>query len=347
MQRHRIAVALQGGGSHGAYTWGILDRLLSEESLEIVGISGTSAGAMNAGILADGLLRGGAERAKVALAGYWNDVGRLPGFVKALTPPLPGADQSWHLDRNPLYLWLDMLTRIWSPYDTNPLNYNPLRPLLERIDFAGLRTDATAPRVFIGTTNVRTGLRRIFENHELSIDVLLASACLPMLYQAVEIDGEHYWDGGYTGNPPLAPLYLRTTASDVVIIGINPLQRAQVPRTAREIISRVDEISFNSTFLLELGAIAFVEGLLARGMQSPIKPVRVHQITGEALGSLGASSKMNNDPSFLRYLHRMGWDTADGWISDSMHCVGVRSSFDLSGFIPVPNSEALASRLVA
>src|SRR5262245_36358437 len=160
--RRRIAVALQGGGSHGAFTWGVLDRLLEEPNFEIVGISGTSAGAMNAGILADGLRRGGASEARAALARYWRDVGSLPGFASLALQATPGMTPVWHLDNNPLFLWTDMLTRIWSPYQTNPSNYNPLRSLLERIDFEGLRHDPEAARVFICATNVRTGLRHVF-----------------------------------------------------------------------------------------------------------------------------------------------------------------------------------------
>ncbi|HET9642610.1 MAG TPA: patatin-like phospholipase family protein [Burkholderiaceae bacterium] len=226
--RFRVAIALQGGGSHGAFTWGVLDRLLMEPDLNIVGISGTSAGAMNAAVLADGLRRGGRSAAKAALTSYWEDVGRLPGYASFQVLTFPGAPRSWHLDNNPVFLWMDMLARIWSPYQINPFNHHPLRALLERIDFEALRRDPNATRVFIGATNVRSGLRRVFDNGELSVDVLLASACLPLLYQAVEIGGEHYWDGGYTGNPPLAPLYLRTTATDVIVIGINPLMRADV-----------------------------------------------------------------------------------------------------------------------
>jgi len=183
----RLAIALQGGGSHGAFTWGVLDRLLQEPRLEIVAISGTSAGAMNAGILADGLRRGGAAQARKALENYWKDVGRLPGYAGFPPPALPGAPRTWNLERNPVFLWHEMLTRIWSPYETNPFNYNPLRTLLERIDFDGLRRDPRAARVFICATNVRTGSRRVFENEELSADVLLASAALPQVYQAVEL----------------------------------------------------------------------------------------------------------------------------------------------------------------
>ena len=184
VETRRVALALQGGGSHGAFTWGVLDRLLVEPSLEIVGISGTSAGAMNAGVLADGLRRGGASQARIALRDYWQDVGRLPGYA-SLWPWVP--QRTWHLDHNPLYLWADMLTRVCSPYQIGISNSHPLRELLQRIDFEGLRVDASAPRVFICATNVRTGLRRVFHNAELSVDVLLASACLPQAYQAVPI----------------------------------------------------------------------------------------------------------------------------------------------------------------
>ena len=170
---------------------------------------------------------------------------------------------------NPIYLWADMLTRVCSPYQINCSNYHPLREMLQRIDFEGLRDDASAPRVFICATNVRTGLRRVFHNAELSVDVLLASACLPQAYQAVQIGDDFYWDGGYTGNPALAPLYLGTNATDLIVVGINPIERPTVPHTARGIIDRIDEISFNSTFMLELGAIAFVEQLMKSAAVQP------------------------------------------------------------------------------
>jgi NTE family protein len=331
----RIAVALQGGGSHGAFTWGVLDRLLLEPDLEIVGISGTSAGAMNAAILADGLRRGGRSEARAALASYWEDVGGLPGYASFEALPVPGP-RSWHLDTNPIFLWMDMLARVWSPYQTNPCNYHPLRALLERIDFEELRRDQDVPRVFIGATNVRSGLRRVFDNGELSVDVLLASACLPLAYQAVEIGGEHYWDGGYTGNPPLAPLYLRTTATDVVIIGINPLLRADVPRTAREIISRIDEISFNSAFITELAAIAFIEQILGpAAAKDRVRRMFMHIINDKELDAFGASSKMNNESAFLEHLRKVGWNAAEHWLEANLRFVGDRSTVDLSGLLPL------------
>ncbi|MGA7323011.1 MAG: patatin-like phospholipase family protein [Rhodomicrobium sp.] len=285
-KKQRVAVALQGGGSHGAFTWGVLDRLLEGPSFEIVGISGTSAGAMNAGFLADGLRRGGPPQARLALRHYWEDVGRLPGYG-SLWPF--GPQYTWHLENNPLFLSADMLSRIWSPYQTNPSNHNPLRELVESIDFEGLRHDASAIRVFICATHVQTGLRRVFHNAELSPEVLLASACLPQLYQAVQIGEDFYWDGGYTGNPALAPLYLGTSATDLIVVGINPIQRRSVPQTARAIIGRIDEISFNSTFMLELGAIAFVEHLMkSADVEAPVRLLHVHGIGDEAPGLLRA-----------------------------------------------------------
>jgi NTE family protein len=329
---------LQGGGSHGAFTWGALDRLLEEPTLEIVGISGTSAGAMNAAILADGLRRGGPEQARIALRNYWEEVGRIPGLASLIGSQTLGSTRQWNFDHAPLFLWLDMLTRIWSPYEINPFNLHPLRGLLERIDFQGLRDDSTAARVFVCATNVRTGRRRVFGNAELSADVLLASACLPNTFQAVEIDGETYWDGGYTGNPALNPLYLRTSATDVVIIGINPLFRDTVPRSARDIINRTNEISFNSTFILELAAIAFIDDLLESGAvdSSRYRPLFIHKIEAhETLSTFGASSKMNNDPAFLRYLHEIGRKAADDWIEDNLDSVGAQSTLDLSALVPL------------
>lgn len=337
-ERRQIALGLQGGGAHGAFTWGVLDRLLEEPTLEIVGISGTSAGAMNAVITVDGLRRGGPDQARVALRNYWEEVGRIPGLASLIGPQTLGGMRQWNFDHAPLFLWLDMLTRIWSPYQINPLNLHPLRDLLDRIDFQNIRNDSAAARVFICATNVRTGRRRIFSNAELSSDVVLASACLPNTFQAVEIDGEAYWDGGYTGNPALNPLYLRTSATDVVIIGINPLFRDAVPKDARDIINRINEISFNSTFILELAAIAFIDDLLESGAvdSSRYRPLFIHKIEAHAtLSTFGASSKMNNDPAFLHHLHEIGRTAAGTWIDDNLDSVGRRSTLDLSALVPL------------
>src|SRR6185312_11147487 len=334
--RRHIALALQGGGSHGAFTWGVLDRLLEEPSLEIVGVSGTSAGAMNAGVLAHGL-RDSPAAARQALRSFWEALGRMPGFA-TLRGPWMQASREWHLENSLLFQWFNFLTQTLSPYQFNPFNIHPLRPLIGQIDFAALRSDPKAIRVFIGTTNVRTGRRRVFENGELSPDVLLASACLPLVFQAVKIDGEAYWDGGYTGNPAIIPLYQETAAPDLIIIGINPLSRDTLPRTAREIANRIDEISFNSSFMLELSAIAFIDQLLdTKGIDaSRFRPMLLHGIDGGArLGKLGASSKMNSHPAFLRYLYGYGREAADVWLASHLHEIGEHSTVNLADLAPL------------
>ena len=343
----RLAIALQGGGSHGAFTLGVLDRLLQEPDFEIVGISGTSAGAMNAAVLADGLRRGGAAEARNALARYWEDVGRLSGYAGLAPPAALGEPGTQNLEHNPLFVWLDMLSRVCSPYQTNPFNHNPLRTLLERIDFDGLRRDPRAARVFVSATNVRTGLRHVFENEDLSADVLLASAALPQVYQAVEIDGEHYWDGGYTGNPALAPLYLGTQARDLIVVGINPIVRAELPRTARAIIDRIGEISFNASLMGEVAAIAFFEELMqSRPADRRFRRLLVHGIGDESLGAFGASSKMNNAPDFLRHLRDIGERAADRWLAENRDAVGRRSTVDLSGLLPTRHGSLIAPSII-
>jgi NTE family protein len=334
----KIALALQGGGSHGAFTWGVLDRLLDEPTLEIVGVSGTSAGAMNAGVLADGL-RGGPQAARAALRSFWEALGRTPGFA-SLRGSWMQASREWHLDNSPVFQWFNFLTQVLSPYQLNPFNIQPLRPMIEHIDFAALKSDPEAIRVFIGTTNVRTGRRRVFDNSELSADVLLASACLPLMFQAVEIDGEGYWDGGYTGNPAIVPLYQVTAATDLIVVGINPLSRNTLPRTAREIGDRIDEISFNSSFMLELSTIAFIDQLLETKEIDArrFRPLLLHGIDGGAkLGKLGASSKINNHPAFLRYLHDYGWQAADVWLDNHRDEVGKTSTVNLAELVPLRN----------
>jgi NTE family protein len=331
----KVALALQGGGSHGAFTWGVLDRLLEEPSLEIEALTGTSAGAMNAVLVADGLRRGGPGEARAALRRYWERLGKMPGLASLMGPKPPWAPK-WSFDDNPMFLWLDMLTRVWSPYDLNPFDYQPLKELLAEIDFKGLRGDPKAPTVFICATDVRTGRRRIFNNAELTADAVLASACLPNMFRAIEIDGAALWDGGYTGNPALAPIYVRSKASDLLVVGINPMVREHVPRTARDIIDRINEISFNSTFILELAAIAFIHELLDSEAIEPTRYRRllIHGIQADELVALGASSKYNNDPEFLNHLFSIGHRSGADWIAANLDAVGTRSTVDLSVLIP-------------
>jgi len=334
----KIAVALQGGGSHGAFTWGVLDRLLQEPTFAIDSVTGTSAGAMNAVVLADGLARGGAEEARRALRQFWQAVAAIPGLATFFAPAAGHFGSAWHLDNSPAYVFFDMVSRVWSPYDFNPLGYHPLRSVLaEQVDFERLRRQSDV-RVMICATNVRTGRRRLFETAEVSLDAVLASACLPFFFPAVEIDGEAYWDGGYTGNPAIGPLLRGGSVHDLLIIGINPLVREETPRHARDIINRVNEISFNSTFLLELTAIAVIARMVEQGWidSARVPELRFHRIdAGHILAALGASSKMNNSPEFVQHLFGLGSAAADDWLKVNGDAIGKRSTMDLSELLPV------------
>jgi NTE family protein len=254
----RINLALQGGGAHGAFTWGVLDQILSDERLSIEGISGTSAGAMNAVMLADGLCRGGREEAQKRLADFWRSAssnGNLPVLQRAVLERLLSFTP---LEGTPAQAWFDALSRYFSPYDVNPLNINPLKDLIERfVDFEKLRAD-TDLQLFISATNVQTGRVRIFSRDKISADAVMASACLPLLFRAVEIDGVPYWDGGYLGNPVIFPFFRSTATEDVLVVQINPLIRQSTPMSSSEIMNRINEITFNSSLIGEYRAIGFV-----------------------------------------------------------------------------------------
>ncbi|MEX2649721.1 MAG: patatin-like phospholipase family protein [Alphaproteobacteria bacterium] len=329
-----INLALQGGGSHGAFTWGVLDRLLEEDWLAIDGISATSAGAMNAAVLADGFLAGGAEGARRGLTDFWSRVAE----ATAASPLQPtAADKAlggWNMDLSPAYLALDMLSRVLSPYQLNPLGLNPLRDILgEHLNFDRLRR-ARNPQLFVCTTNVKRGDIRVFRNHELTVDALLASACLPFLYQAIEIDGDPYWDGGYMGNPALYPLIQNCASEDIVIVQINPIRHDQVPMDARHIIDRVNEISFNATLIRELRAMDLVNSIVEKGASGGtrrLKHIKVHMIEDEALmGELGFSSKLNASWDFLTFLRDRGRDATGAWLAEHADELGRRSTFDVS-----------------
>jgi len=239
-----IDLALQGGGSHGAFTWGVLDRLLEEPWLRIAGISGTSAGAMNAAVLADGWAQGEADGARAALERFWRQVSRATAFSPLQRSPIDRLMGRWTLDTSPGYVFMDLISRVLSPYALNPLDFNPLRRILsENVDCE--RLTESPIKSFITATSVRTGRGRIFRNAEITADVLLASACLPTMFRAVEIDGEPYWDGGFTGNPTITPLIRETDAHDSILVQINPRERSDTPRTAPDILNRLNEISFN------------------------------------------------------------------------------------------------------
>ena len=334
-QRKHINLALQGGGAHGAFTWGVLDRILEDERLAIDGVSGTSAGAMNGAIMVSGHISGGNEGARKALDRFWESVSALGVLSPIHASWYDRVSGNWDIDNSPASVWLDTLSRVVSPYQTNPLNLSPLGDLLtELIDFAALRRGDGA-RLFVSATNVNSGKIRVFERAELTLDMLLASAALPNVFQAVVIDGEAYWDGGYMGNPAIFPLIYSCTARDVVIVQVNPLTREGVPKTAGEIMNRLNEITFNASLSHEMRAIAFVLKLLDQipgdvPVVRGLKRMYVHMIEDEpAMESLGVASKLNTDLDFLLYLKRLGRDTAARWLDRNFTELGHRSTLDI------------------
>ena len=325
-----IDLALQGGGSHGAFTWGVLDRLLEEPWLHIAAISGTSAGAMNAAVLADGWTDGGAEGARAALDRYWERVSRAAAFSPLQRTPLDRFMGRWTFDTSPLYIAMDLMSRVLSPYDLNPLGLNPLRSILaESIDFE--RLVRSPIKLFVTATNVWTGRGRIFRNAEITADVLLASACLPTMFRAVEIDGEPYWDGGYAGNPTITPLIRESDAHDTILVQINPRERPETPRSAADILNRLNEISFNSPLMKELRMIALLRQVADPGTGEGARwaQMRTHRIATDLLTQFGASSKLNAERDFLALLRTEGRRAASQFLHGSAADLGKRSTIDL------------------
>ena len=327
-----INLALQGGGSHGALTWGVLDRILQDDRLAITGISGTSAGAMNAVALADGMSRDGRDGARKALHDLWkavSDSARFSPIQRSLMDRLLG---NYSLDHSPSYLFFEGMSRMFSPYDLNPMGINPLRGMLaELIDFDRVNT-VKGLSVHITATNVRTGRPRVFGPGELSAEAVLASACLPQMFPAVEIDGEAYWDGGFSGNPALYPLLTSTESPDILVVQINPILRAELPRTARDIMNRVNEISFNSSLVKELRSIGLMQRIAqAKGIDLGVYThTYLHLIhTDMEVQDLVASSKMNAEWGYLTKLFELGQGWADDWLARNADKVGVCSTLDL------------------
>ena len=327
-----VNLALQGGGAHGAFTWGVLDYLLEDGRLRIAGISGTSAGAMNAVALAAGYTRAGPEGARAALDDFWRSMSASARNTPLQRTPMDRVTGNWGLENNPFYHFMNALTGVASPYQLNPLNINPLRDLVEEsVDFEMVRK-CDAFELFISATNVETGRVKVFPRENLTADMVMASACLPHIYQAVEIDGVPYWDGGYMGNPALFPLYGKTGTDDIVVIQINPIERKGTPRTAQDIQNRMNEIAFNASLLKELRAIDFVDRLIRQGKLSVdhYRPVKVHLIENEdALKPMGASSKMNVEWAFLTRLRDIGRETAAAWLDTCHDRIGVEGTVDL------------------
>jgi NTE family protein len=346
-----LDLALQGGGSHGAFTWGVLDRLLEDETLAFDGISGTSAGALNAAVLATGWAEGGRSGARAALRAFWLDVAGQGGcfgspatgwpHVFGSNPFLAGAGvPGFNLDHLPMYAWMQQFLRAFSPYQFNPFDINPLRQVVSRhVREASLRQGPLS--LFVTATAVRTGQPRVFNRHDLTVDALLASACLPQLFRALEIDGQPYWDGGYSGNPAIWPLIYETEALDVLLVKINPLVRPQLPETADEIADRVNELTYNAGLVAEMRAIGFVQRLVRQGRlrEGEYKDLRLHMIADEeGLAQLHPSSKLNTERSFLEHLHGLGRAAAERWLLAHRDDIGHRATLDPAVTFLAPRS---------
>lgn len=331
MRKKRMCLALQGGGAHGAFTWGVLDRLLQEETLEVEAVSGTSAGAMNGAVLVDALKRGGPRHARAQLERFWRSIASAGNgvFRPGRTPfPQLGRGVDWF----PLALWSEALSLVWSPYD-NPFYRNVLADVLSAaLPDLGALNDARMPYLFVCATNVRTNRRKIFGPGALDVDALTASACLPTLFRAVEIGGDAYWDGGYLGNPALYPLRSPALAPDLLIVWVNPLNQPTVPMNARAILDRVNEVTFNATLVQEIEAIDAINELRPDGAawHASYKRIHLHEIKDEPhLARLDYASKSNTDWSFLLELRGYGHAAAERWLQTSYDDVGRRTTADM------------------
>lgn len=338
-ETRRINLALQGGGTHGAFTWGVLERLLEEDWLEFDGMSGTSAGAINAAIFALGLSEGGRAGARDGLDRFWRNLGSKFAISPMQTNPVEKALWGWDMTYSLAWNAFDTLTRVASPYQFNPfpIEFNPLRRALETsLDLARLRSDPQAIRLFISATNVRTGKPKVFTREEITVDALLASACLPNIFRAVEIDGEAYWDGGYLGNPALWPLYHERMAADIILVQLNPIYRPELPTSVSDIMNRLNEISFNASLMSEIRAIDFVRRLLESGRleQPRYRRIFLHLIEDEErMRAFKLSTKFNGDWHFLQTMRRYGQEAADSFLTQSGSRLGRESTLDTGRFL--------------
>jgi NTE family protein len=331
----RVNLALQGGGSHGAFTWGVLDALIEDGRLEFEAVSGTSAGAMNAAILLQGWSQGGGSGARAALRAFWSELGTMSIASPIQRTPLDRLQGNWNLDDSAGALWADLIQRTLSPWQRNPLKFDPLRELLRRhFDAAAVRA-CHEIKAFIAATNVQTGKIRIFTREELSIDALLASACLPNVHDAVMIDDVPYWDGGFRGNPPIWPFIYNCDSGDVVLVEVDPPFREKVPQSNAEIADRLNEITFGGALMAEMRAIAFAQQLIDKhaitgDFGRSLKRILVHSIGDpSSLAPLGAVSKFNIEPEFLEHLFDLGRKAATAWLAAAFDSVGVESSLDI------------------
>jgi NTE family protein len=325
-----VNLALQGGGSHGAFTWGVLDRLLDDERIAFDGCTATSAGGVNAVLLADGLALGGREGAKELMRTFWKKMSDTtsssiiaPSFIDKMNP-------NFGLEHSPGYVMVDIISRFLSPYQLNPLDVNPMRDLLnEVVNFERVQKQKVI-KLFLSATNVRTGKVAVFTNNEITADHVLASACLPFMMRAPEINGERYWDGGFMGNPAIFPVIYGCDSQDVLLVHLTPTERPEMPTNSRAILNRMQEISFNSSLMREMRAVAFVTKMIDDGKLSGGKRMFIHLIEAEdVIRELSGSSKMNAEWKFLMYLYDLGRERADKWIAQNFDRIGVETTVDL------------------
>jgi NTE family protein len=331
MKKKKIALALQGGGSHGAFTWGILERLLEEESLDIRGICGTSAGAMNAAMAVYGLHTEGPDGAIMMLEKFWRKVSQASIFNPVQTTVFDKMFKPGEMGFSFGYHWMNLMTQTLSPYQFNPLDINPLRDILNRlIDFEELRRSET--RLFVCATNVKTCKPRVFKLEEMTVEALMASACLPTLYKAVEINGEFFWDGGYMGNPPIYPLIDGTDANDILLVKVNPVKIDTVPTTVAEIQDRINDISFNSSLMAEMRMVYFKEKIYKMGinLKGKLRKIYFHGISADGkMDDFSLASKFNASWSFLNTLRQRGRLSAEEWLRENYHKIDAESSIDI------------------
>lgn len=328
-----IDLALQGGGSRGAFTWGVLERLLEVRSIVIEGICGTSAGAMNATMVAYGMRVGGRQGAIDLLETFWQKASEKQRY----SPFRPSWLDRWlgtgTMEYSPFYRFFDVYKNIFSPYEFNPLDYNPLKDLLEElVDFEVLRKSELL-KLFVCATNARTGRSKVFTNKEISADAVMASACLPFLFKAVEIDGEAYWDGGFMGNPPLYPLIDDTETEDILLVQINPVEIDKIPKTSTEIRDRMNDLSFNASLMHEMRHIRFIQKNIDKGLNSHpnLRNLYIHNIAppNEEFQDLGVSSKMNTNWNFIQKLRQLGRRQAETWLEQNYDKIGHESTCDI------------------
>jgi NTE family protein len=331
-QRKKVALALQGGGAHGAFTWGVLDRLLEDGRFEIEGLSGTSAGGMNAVATAQGLMNGGDDGARKMLNTLWQKISDTARHSPLKPGPVDRMQGKWTMNNNPSFVAFEYMTRMFSPYEFNPFDQNPLRDVVKELFDFELIQKTNSPGVYLAATHVYTGKVKVFDNAEVKPESMLASACLPFMHRAVEVDGEYYWDGGFIGNPVLFPLIENCETSDILLIRINPINRPSLPTHARDILDRLNEITSNASMMREMRAVAFITNLIDEGKikEGALKRLFIHDIAAESeFQELGFSSKLNADWEFLTHLREVGRRVADEWIDKNFDKIGKESSADI------------------